>query len=72
MEGFATSTMATTTCAYFYDGVDTRIASTSCATLTSEATSSAVVISTDPVLAVIMAGILLVLSAVYVRRVFFS
>lgn len=44
-------------------------ASSTCVTVSDE---SGGMISTDPVLAVIMAGILLLLSAMYVRRVFFS
>lgn len=70
MEGFATSTIATTTCSYFYEGA--VMASSTCVQLTSEATTTPNVISTDPVVAVVLAGILLLLSAMYVRRVFFS
>lgn len=70
MEGFATSTIATTTCSYFYEGG--LMASSSCLALTTQGTSTPNVISTDPVVAVILAGILLVISAMYVRRVFFS
>lgn len=70
MEGFATSSVATTTCSYFYEG--SVMASSTCVALTSEATTTPSVISTDPVLNVLIAAALMILSAMYVRRVFFS
>lgn len=70
MEGFATSSIATSTCEYFYEGG--LMASSSCVNLTSEATSTRSMISTDPIQNVVLAGILMLLSAMYVRRVFFS
>lgn len=70
MEGFATSSVATTTCSYFYEG--SVMASSTCVSLTSEATTTPNVISTDPIANVVLAGMLMILSAMYVRRVFFS
>jgi len=72
MNELATSSLATTTCSYFYEGVDTKIASTSCTTLTSSATSTPNLLSTDPVLDVLVAALLMLYAATYVRRVFFS
>lgn len=74
MENFATSSIASTTCEYFYDALTGDMASSTCLSITSDGigTSTPLELSTDPVLAVIFAAGLMVLSAMYVRRVFFS
>jgi len=70
MEEFATSSVATTTCSYFYEGE--LMASSSCASLTMSPNGVETVISTDPMLTVIAAAALMLYAATYVRRVFFS
>jgi len=70
MEGFATSSLATTTCQYFYTG--DLMASSTCNQAVYTSTSTPFELSTDPVLVVIAAAALMLYAANYVRRVFFS
>lgn len=70
MNDFAISSLATTTCQYFYTG--SLMASSTCNMATYTSSSTPLELSTDPVVAVILAAGLMVLSGMYVRRVFFS